>query len=186
MEHQGHFDTSEAEQREAVNIRKMIRDLDRSIQLLNCDIASEEERTRISDRSDAAYSILARMLAIRRDNLRDTIAALERRLPRPDQAELVAELAWRKNPPGWVGGFLFRIAVKVWASAIGESYSGMVKKSFIASAALRAPGSAAGCASWPIAAGASWRPLRERIFQPYLVVCGEALHQKLKALVALG
>ena len=45
------------------------------------------------DRSDAAYSILARMLAIRRDNLRDTIAALERRLPRPDQAELVIELA---------------------------------------------------------------------------------------------
>jgi hypothetical protein len=45
------------------------------------------------DRSDAAYSILARMLAVRRDNLRDTIAALERRLLRPDQAELVAELA---------------------------------------------------------------------------------------------
>ena len=64
-----------------------------SVQQLNCDIASEEERTRISDRYDAAYSILARMLAIRRDNLRDTIAALERRLPRPDQAELVAELA---------------------------------------------------------------------------------------------
>jgi hypothetical protein len=93
MEHQRHFDTSEAEQREAVKIRKMIGDLDRSVQLLNCDIASEEERTRISDRSDAAYSILARMLAIRRDNLRDTVAALERRLPRPDQAELVAELA---------------------------------------------------------------------------------------------
>jgi hypothetical protein len=93
MEHQHHFDTSEAEQREAVKIRKMIGDLNRSVQLLNCDIASEEERTKISDRSDAAYSILARMLAIRRDNLRDTIAALERRLPRPDQAELVAELA---------------------------------------------------------------------------------------------
>jgi hypothetical protein len=93
MEHLRQFDTSETEQCEAVKIRKMIGDLDRSIQLLNCDIASEEQRTRISDRSDAAYSILARMLAIRRDNLRDTIAALERRLPRPDQAELVAELA---------------------------------------------------------------------------------------------
>jgi hypothetical protein len=33
------------------------------------------------------------MLAIRRDNLRDTITALERRLPEMDQAELVAELA---------------------------------------------------------------------------------------------
>ena len=71
----------------------MMSDLDRSVHLLNCDIASEEERTRISDRSDAAYSILATMLAIRRDNLRDTIAALKRRLQRPDQAELVIELA---------------------------------------------------------------------------------------------
>jgi hypothetical protein len=93
MEHQRHFDTSEAEQREAVKIRKMIGDLARSVQLLNRDIASEEERTRISDRSDAAYSVLASMLAIRRDNLRDTVVALERRLPGPDQAELVAELA---------------------------------------------------------------------------------------------
>jgi hypothetical protein len=93
MEHQRHFDTSEAEQREAVKIRKMIDDLDRSVRLLSCDIASEEERTKISDRSDATYSILARMLAIRRDNLRDTIAALGRRLPRQDQAELVAEPA---------------------------------------------------------------------------------------------
>jgi hypothetical protein len=93
MKHQRHFDTSEAEQRETEKIRKMIGDLDRSVQLLNCDIASEEERTRISDRSDAAYSTLARMLAIRRENLRDTIAALERRLSKLDQAELVAEVA---------------------------------------------------------------------------------------------
>jgi hypothetical protein len=43
MEHQRHFDTSKAEQREAVKIRKMIGNLARSVQLLNCDIASEEE-----------------------------------------------------------------------------------------------------------------------------------------------
>jgi hypothetical protein len=93
MKHQHHFDTSEAGQREAEKIRKMIGDLDRSVQLLNCDIASEEERTRISDRSDAAYSLLARMLAARRENLRETIAALEQRLSKLDQAELVAEVA---------------------------------------------------------------------------------------------
>lgn len=93
MKHQRHFDTAEAEQREAVKIRKMIGDLNRSIQLLNCDIASEEERAGISDRSDVAYPILARMLALRRDNLRDTISALEQRLSKLDQAELVAELA---------------------------------------------------------------------------------------------
>ena len=93
MKHQRHFGTLDAAQREAVKIRKMIGDLDRSVQLLNCDIASEEERTRISDRSDTAYPILARMMATRRGNLRDTITALERRLSRLDQAELVAEVA---------------------------------------------------------------------------------------------
>jgi hypothetical protein len=34
----------------------------------------------VSDRSDPTYPILARALAARRDNLRDTIAALEQRL----------------------------------------------------------------------------------------------------------
>ena len=93
MKHQRHFDTSEAAQREAVKIRKMISDLDRSVQLLNCDIAIEEERARISDQSDVAYPILARMLATRRDNLKETIIALEQRLSKVDQAELVAEVA---------------------------------------------------------------------------------------------
>jgi hypothetical protein len=94
MRHQRHFDTSEAAQREAVKIRKMIGDLDRIVQLLNCDITTEEERARIFDRSDAAYPILARVLAARRDNLTDTITSLEKRLSTLDQAaEPVAELA---------------------------------------------------------------------------------------------
>jgi hypothetical protein len=93
MRHQRHFDTSKAAQRETVQIWKMIVDLDRYVQLLNCDITTEEQRARISDRSDAAYPILARMMATRRDNLKDTITALERRLSKLDQAELVAEVA---------------------------------------------------------------------------------------------
>jgi hypothetical protein len=93
MKHQPHFDTRESTQREAVQIWKMIVDIDRTVRLLNCDITTEEERVGISDRSNAAYPILARMLATRRDNLKDTIAALELRLSNLDQAELVAELA---------------------------------------------------------------------------------------------
>jgi hypothetical protein len=58
----------------------LITDLDRIVQILNCDITTEEERARISDHSDATYPMLAKMLAARRDNLRDTIAALESRL----------------------------------------------------------------------------------------------------------
>jgi len=55
----------------------MIVDLDQVVQILASDIATEEERSRVFDRSDPAYSILARTLAARRDNLKVTIAALE-------------------------------------------------------------------------------------------------------------
>jgi hypothetical protein len=93
MKHQRHFDTSEAAQREAAQTWKMIGELDRSVQLLDADIAAEEERIGKSDRSDPAYPILAMSLGVRRDNLMDTIAALKERLPRLDQAELLAEVA---------------------------------------------------------------------------------------------
>lgn len=66
--------------REAAVIRTMLDDLGRTIRLLDIDIAAEEERARIFDRSDAAYPVLARTLAARRQNLADTIRALEERL----------------------------------------------------------------------------------------------------------
>jgi septation ring formation regulator EzrA len=93
MKHQRHFDTSAATHREAAQIRKMIGDLDRIVQLLSCDITTEEERVGISDRSDVAYPTLARTLATRRDNLKDTTTVLEQRLSKLDQAQLVPELA---------------------------------------------------------------------------------------------
>jgi hypothetical protein len=81
MKHQRHFESSnEPALRGAVQIRTLIADLDRVVQIVNCDIAAEEEQARVSDRSDAAYPMLARTLSARRDNLRDTIAALEQRL----------------------------------------------------------------------------------------------------------
>ena len=86
MKHQRHFDTREAAYQEAIQIWKMIVDIDRNVRLLDCDIATEEERVGISDQSDAAYPILARTLATRRDNLKDTISALEQRLSGLDQA----------------------------------------------------------------------------------------------------
>jgi hypothetical protein len=58
----------------------MIGNLDRIIKVLDTDIATEEERARIFDRSDALYPILARTLMARRDNLKLTVAALEQRL----------------------------------------------------------------------------------------------------------
>jgi hypothetical protein len=78
VNNQRHYETAGASAlREAKTIRIMLGDFDRTRQLLDGDIAAEEERTRISDRSDAKYPILARTLIERRDNIKMTIAALE-------------------------------------------------------------------------------------------------------------
>jgi hypothetical protein len=71
---------NESTLREAQQIRTLISDLDCIIQILNCDIATEEERVRVFDRSDVTYPFLAITLAARRDNLRDTLAVFEQRL----------------------------------------------------------------------------------------------------------
>jgi hypothetical protein len=81
MKHQPRFDiASETAARELRQISVMLADLDRTLQILDCDIATEEERARVSNPSDAAYPMLARMLTARRDRLKATVAALERRL----------------------------------------------------------------------------------------------------------
>jgi hypothetical protein len=81
MRHHPRFDIpNDAASREAAKIRTMIVEIGRTIQILDCDIATEEERARVSNPFDAAYPILARMLAARRDNLKATVGALERRL----------------------------------------------------------------------------------------------------------
>src|ERR1700704_6331213 len=81
MNMQRHFGiVSATALREDATIRTLTDDLDRTIQVLECDIATEEERAGIFDRSDAKYPILGRTLATRRDNLKVTIAALARRL----------------------------------------------------------------------------------------------------------
>jgi hypothetical protein len=81
MNMQRHFGIASATAlREDATIKTLIDDLDRTIQVLECDIATEEERAGIFDRSDAKYPILARTLVTRRANLKVTIAALAQRL----------------------------------------------------------------------------------------------------------
>jgi hypothetical protein len=65
---------------EASRIVALISNLDRHAQLLDQDIAAEEERVQVFDRSHPAYPTLARTLTARRDNLSASIAALEKRL----------------------------------------------------------------------------------------------------------
>jgi hypothetical protein len=66
--------------REAEQIRTVIVDLDCTVQLLDCEIAAEELRAGVFKPTNVAYPILAKSLAARRDNLNDTITALERQL----------------------------------------------------------------------------------------------------------
>jgi hypothetical protein len=65
---------------EASWIAGLISNLDRHAELLDQDIAAEEERAQVFDRSHPAYPIVARTLTARRDNLSATIVALEKRL----------------------------------------------------------------------------------------------------------
>jgi hypothetical protein len=94
MKHRRHFGSA-TPTREALQTRVLIADITRVVQILNGDIAAEEEQARVFDRSRFDYPILARTLTARRDNLLGTIAALQQRLVNlpADQAELIPEPA---------------------------------------------------------------------------------------------
>src|SRR5579871_6736578 len=85
MKHQPRFGSSEyAAVKEAAKLRALICDLDRVVRILENDVATEEAYAGVSNPRSGAYPILARVIAARRDNLKETIAALERRLaPEP-------------------------------------------------------------------------------------------------------
>jgi hypothetical protein len=90
MKYRRHFDRHCLASREAAQIGIAIANLDRSAQLLDCDVAIEEQRTGISDPTQPGYSVLAGTLAARRDNIRATISAFEQRLAKlqAEQSEL--------------------------------------------------------------------------------------------------
>jgi hypothetical protein len=89
MKHQAHFE-SVVPTREAARTTALIADLNRIVQLLNADIAAEEDRTRISDPTRPEYPMIARALIARRDNLLGTISALEQRLDRFNRQRAIA------------------------------------------------------------------------------------------------
>jgi phage shock protein A len=82
MKHQYHSGSpNEAAGKEAAKVRELINEFHRRVRILESDIAREEELARVSNPFNAAYPVLARMITARRDNLKQTIAALEQRLP---------------------------------------------------------------------------------------------------------
>jgi hypothetical protein len=60
-----------------LQIATLIGDLSRKADILTADIEHEETRSGVSDLSSPAYSVLARSLRERRDNIGVTIASLE-------------------------------------------------------------------------------------------------------------
>jgi septation ring formation regulator EzrA len=78
MSQQRHSETTAS--REAAKTRALIADLDRIVQILNDAIKAEEKLVGVVDPLQAQYSMHARELAARRDNLADTIAELQQRL----------------------------------------------------------------------------------------------------------
>jgi chromosome segregation ATPase len=87
MKHQRRFENG-ARSLTASLTRKLIDDIERVVQILSSDIAAEEEKANRFNRSEAEYPMLARTLTGRRNNLRVTVAALEKRL-----SDLPADLA---------------------------------------------------------------------------------------------
>jgi hypothetical protein len=88
MIHQRHFEIDgQTAQREAPQISTMIRDFNRTVQVLDLEIEAEEVRTGVHDLSHFAYPIMAKTMVARRENLRATIAALEQRLAQNDPAQ---------------------------------------------------------------------------------------------------
>jgi hypothetical protein len=85
MKHQRRFETDyQSAPRDAMQIRTLIANLSRSIEILNCDIETEEERVRVRDIFDPDYPVLARALTARRENLKATVAALQKRVENID------------------------------------------------------------------------------------------------------
>jgi hypothetical protein len=91
MKRRYHFgNATSAALTEMARISTLIGDLDRRAQFIEYDIAAEEERARVFSLSDDAYPIAARILAVRRDNLKATIATLEQQLARFEGEKLPA------------------------------------------------------------------------------------------------
>ena len=79
MKRRYHFgNASGALRTEMARIGALINDLDRQSQLLECEIGAQEERAGAFNRADDSYPMTARILAVRRDNLKATIATLRR------------------------------------------------------------------------------------------------------------
>ena len=74
--------------RAARQIGAMIADMERVARALGDDVVEIEARAKIHDKNDVAYPPLAKSLWQRQNNLKRTIAELQRRLPETPAAAM--------------------------------------------------------------------------------------------------
>ncbi|MGY4570875.1 hypothetical protein GPL21_02940 [Bradyrhizobium pachyrhizi] len=87
------FETGRGRGGRESTVSKMLSDLILACQQIEADIATEEARVGIHDRSDARYPILARSLNERHANLKGTIATLKKRVAESSQHKMVTDAA---------------------------------------------------------------------------------------------
>jgi hypothetical protein len=75
-------------ERAAKQIAAMIADMERVARALGDDVVEIETRAKIYDKNDVAYPPLAKTLWDRQNNLKRTIADLQRRLPETPAAAM--------------------------------------------------------------------------------------------------
>jgi hypothetical protein len=80
MKQRSHSETSERQ------LATIVGRLLMTVDGLNIDIANEEKLTGIEDIADPEYSVVARTLRARRDNLTATVELLSRRMPASSQS----------------------------------------------------------------------------------------------------
>lgn len=78
MKHQGQIKRAD-HFRERTQVRTLIADLQRIIDILDADIELEEQQAGVTDLARREYPVLARALRARRDNLSETISGLRYR-----------------------------------------------------------------------------------------------------------
>jgi hypothetical protein len=78
MKHQGQFKRSD-HFRERTQVRTLIADLQRIVDILDADIEFEEQQAGVTDLARPDYPVRARELRARRDNLSGTISGLRDR-----------------------------------------------------------------------------------------------------------
>jgi hypothetical protein len=85
MQMSSRFETPSYSDKTTRKTQTLLTELQRQVELVDADIAEEERRTKVHDVSEPTYSLLARNLRGRSNNLLATIAILKRQLGGAEQ-----------------------------------------------------------------------------------------------------